>query len=131
LLVVAPGGKDVAHIQDAIKAGIPIVCLDRVPPGIDVDSVSVDNIGGSRHCIEHLLLEGHRKIAIITGPAGIQTANERLRGYTEALKKAGIMLAQELIRAVPDRIGTVSRTGPANGHLCFQQHHGAGRFEGG
>ncbi len=98
LLVVAPSSGNETHIRDAIKAGLPTVCLDRLPTGVNVDSVSVDNAGGTRTCIEHLLNMGHRKVAIITGPSTLQTARARLQGYLEALKKAKISPKVELIR---------------------------------
>ena len=98
LVVVAPGDSQAVHIQDARKAGLPIVCLDRVPPGLEIDIVSVDNVGGTRQCIEHLLAQGHREIAIITGPVALETARERLQGYSEALGQAGIPVRKEWIR---------------------------------
>ncbi len=97
LLVVAPGENTSSHLQDALKSGLPIVCLDRVPPGVEIDSISVDNIGGTRQCIEHLAKIGHRRIGIIAGPPALQTARERLQGYAEGLENNGIPLDPELI----------------------------------
>jgi len=97
LLVVAPNSGNNAHIHDVLRAGVPTVCLDRVPKGIAVDSVSVDNVGGSRKGVRHLIAQGHRKIGILTGPAILQTAAERLQGYREALEEAGIPVVPELV----------------------------------
>ena len=55
LLVLAPNNGNDAHIRDILNSGLPTVCLDRVPAGIRVDSVSVDNVGGSRECVRHLI----------------------------------------------------------------------------
>jgi LacI family transcriptional regulator len=52
--------------------------------------VEVDNYGGARAAIEHLLALGHRRIAHITGPLHIRSAAERARGYQEALVDAEI-----------------------------------------
>jgi|SRR5579863_2191578 len=98
LLVVAPNQKDVSHIKSAIAAGIPMVCLDRVPPGVPVDSVSTDNVKGAEMCVRHLLALGHRRIGIITGTVGLSTASDRLRGCQNALTEAGITPDRELIR---------------------------------
>ena len=97
LLVVAPNAGNDAHIRDTLKSGVPTVFLDRVPPGIEVDSVSVDNVGGARTCVEHLIAMGHRKIAILTGPTRLQTAAERLSGYSEALRGADLPVQPDLI----------------------------------
>jgi len=98
LLVVSPGGECPSHIAETIKAGTPLVCLDRVPPGIHVDSVSVDNATGARECVRHLLALGHKRIGIITGSLALQTAQQRLQGYKEALAKAKVKVRPEWIR---------------------------------
>jgi LacI family transcriptional regulator len=97
LLVVAPSEGKPAHIAETLALGTPLVCLDRVPPGIEVDSVSVNNTAGARNCIRHLLAMGHRRIAILTGSLRLQTARQRLRGYEEALREAGIPVDPKLI----------------------------------
>ena len=97
LLVVAPSVKPPSHIRGALAGGIPIVCLDRLPPGIRTDSVTVDNVEGARHCIDHLIGLGHRRIGIITGSLSLQTARERLEGYRRALSLARIPVDSSLI----------------------------------
>ncbi len=98
LLVVAPGVECPFHIAETINAGTPLVCLDRVPPGLRVDSVSVDNAAGAREGVRHLLGLGHRRIGIITGSLALQTAQQRLRGYKEALAEANVEVRPEWIR---------------------------------
>lgn len=97
LLVVAPSNHRQTHILDALSSGIPIVCLDRVPPKIRVDSVTVDNVGGARECVRHLLDIGHQRVAIFTGSLALQTARERLQGFKLALKDAGRTLDPSLV----------------------------------
>lgn len=90
LLVVAPGDGDFGHIRSMVEARIPVVCLDRVPPSIQLDSVRVDNVKGAKLAVRHLLQLGHRRIAIITGTLALQNAKGRLKGYRAALEEAGI-----------------------------------------
>ncbi|HWR49530.1 MAG TPA: LacI family DNA-binding transcriptional regulator [Bryobacteraceae bacterium] len=97
LLVVAPSGADIEHIRNTMQSGIPIVCLDRIPPGLAVDSVSVDSVKGAQVCVRHFINRGHRRIAIITGPLTLQTAKDRVEGYKAALLEAGIAPTPELI----------------------------------
>jgi LacI family transcriptional regulator len=97
LLVMAPNDGDVSHITKTLEAGIPIVCVDRVPSRIKVDSVTIDNRKSSRECVRHLLAIGHKRIAIITGPAILQTGRDRLQGYRQALEGARIPIDDELI----------------------------------
>jgi LacI family transcriptional regulator len=97
LLVIAPGRNDGSHIKAIIKAGIPVVCLDRLPRSISVDSVSVDNFSGAREAVQHLISMGHQHIAIITGPLSLKNARDRVRGYKSALREAGIPSSAERI----------------------------------
>jgi LacI family transcriptional regulator len=97
LLVVAPNHGDNSHIRGMVEAGIPIVCLDRIPAGITLDSVTVDNVKGARMCVQHLIMRKHRRIGIITGSLTLQTARDRLRGYELALSDAGISVDSGLV----------------------------------
>ena len=99
LLVIAPGRREDAHIKRVIDGGIPIVCLDRLPARrLALDSVTSDNLSGSRDAVRHLIAMGHQEIAILTGPLSLKNALDRLRGYKAALAEAGIPLVQEWIR---------------------------------
>lgn len=98
LLVVAPVQHDVTHIMETMARGTPVVCLDRVPRGISVDSVTVDNAKAARECVKHLLELGHRRIGILTGSTKLTTARERLRGYKQALQAYGLSIDATLVR---------------------------------
>lgn len=97
ILLVPTRGKDVDHIRRARESGIPIVCLDRVPAGMKIDAVMLDNVRGAQECVRHLIRTGYRSIAIITGPLELGVARERLRGYEAGLREAGIEVSKELI----------------------------------
>ena len=62
----------------------------RVPLDPAIPSVSAANTTGAINAVEHLLQLGHRRIAVITGPAGWCATEERLLGYRGALARAGI-----------------------------------------
>lgn len=98
LLVAASTEGDLSHIQGAMDAGIPVVCIDRVITNLNVDCLSVDNVNGARKATEHLIACGHRRIAILTGPLSVPVARDRLEGYRQALDTAGIPVDESLIR---------------------------------
>ena len=75
----------------------PIVFLDRAPPGIGLDSVTIDNVKGAQDGVRHLLRSGHRDIAIITGSLALEIGRARLAGYEAALNEAGIKIRRSLI----------------------------------
>jgi len=65
--------------------------------GVKVDTVMLDNVRGAEDCVRHLLRVGYRDIAIITGPLELQSAQERLRGYENALREARAKISKDLI----------------------------------
>jgi LacI family transcriptional regulator len=88
LLVPALSGLDsVALIK---KQHTPIVVLDRRVPDLQTDVVRCDSEGGAYELTRLLLSLGHREIAIINGPSGVSTSEDRLCGYRRALTEAGI-----------------------------------------
>lgn len=98
LVVVSPESNRGTHLNDMIAAGMPVVCLDRVPSNAKVDSVLVDNVKGALICIRHLIAMGHRRIGIISGPHKLQTSRDRVEGYRVALREAGIPYSATLAR---------------------------------
>jgi LacI family transcriptional regulator len=59
-------------------------------PDEQASYVDVDNIGGARKAVEHLVESGHRRIATITGPQRMIAGLDRLTGYREALSSHGL-----------------------------------------
>ncbi|MEU6809855.1 LacI family DNA-binding transcriptional regulator [Streptomyces sp. NPDC046831] len=79
------------------EARLPTVLLGRRSGDEYVSYVDVDNVGGARSAISHLLERGRRAIATITGPADMYVTQCRLRGYQEALALAGLKGEQTLV----------------------------------
>lgn len=97
LLVTASGQGAGFESAVPIISNLPVVCLDRLPADLDIDSVCVDDCGAAHMAVEHLIDTGHRDIAVITGPLTLQNEQERLRGYKKALASAGIPVQRSLI----------------------------------
>jgi LacI family transcriptional regulator len=97
LLVIAAAPTPLTQISRIIDAGIPIVCLDRIPDRVAVDSVSVEDRDAARMGVEHLIAMGHRRIAIVTGPLALKNERRRLQGYREALEAARIAEDENLV----------------------------------
>ena len=71
-------------------SGVPVVCVDHVPPGMPLDSVVTNNCEAMAQATRHLLALGHRRFALVGGPLDHDTAIERQRGFVAALKEAGV-----------------------------------------
>lgn len=79
------------------KRNIPLVFFDRVPPGIEVPSVTIDDYKGGFMATEHLIQAGYKRIVHINQYRNINVFEERLRGYLNALRKYEIPIEEELI----------------------------------
>src|SRR5207248_815003 len=71
------------------SAGIRLVCVDRIPDRLPVDSVSVEDVSAAELGIDHLIEMGHQRIAIVTGPLTLKNERQRLLGYYQSLERAG------------------------------------------
>ncbi len=97
-IIFVPVAEAVETYRRHLDAGIPFVALDRSPDGLGVDLVTVANASGARAAVRHLIDLGHRRVALIGGPAHYSTANERQAGYDEALASVGLPRAPGLVR---------------------------------
>lgn len=62
----------------------PLVLLDNYVVGAAIDAIVPDNEWGGYQAIQHLVDLGHRRIAIIEGPAKYKTLTDRLWGALRA-----------------------------------------------
>ena len=97
-LLIVPSGRDHRYLVPELELGVRVVFVDRPPEGLEADTVLLDNIGGARAGVEHLLRLGHRRIAMIGDDQRIFTARERKRGFCEALRAAGVEPDESLVR---------------------------------
>jgi len=96
--VPAGSERDQSWLARELGGETPVVFIDRPPHGIEADAVLVDNAGGARMAVEHLLGHGHTRIACVADHPSLYTASERVAGYFAALQAAGIAPDQELLR---------------------------------
>ena len=88
LIVMAPGLEPGAVVA-GLPRRLPLVLLNCDVGDSEFDAVNVDNYGGAREMVEHLLGLGHRRVAIVGGARDNSDARERLRGYQDAIAEAG------------------------------------------
>lgn len=98
--IIATMGKQTINFQHYLevkKRNIPLVLFDTVNENIPVPTVTIDNYKGGYIATEHLILNGYQRIAYISGLKHISIFNERLRGYTDALRKYNFEIEEDLI----------------------------------
>lgn len=73
-----------------LPVSLPVVLLNVPPGGGGHPVLNVDNRGGARAMVGHLVGLGHRRFAFVNGPASNYDAAERRRGCREALRASGL-----------------------------------------
>jgi LacI family transcriptional regulator len=96
-ILLVPVRTTTQSIRFIQAQGVAVVVLDRRIPGVAIDSVRCDSEGGAYGLVRLLLNLGHRQIAMLTGPAGISTSEDRAVGYRRALTEAGLSYRPELV----------------------------------
>lgn len=99
-----------------VDEGIPAVMINRFV-NTKFNWVGVENVASTKMLVNHLINLGHRRIAIVVGLRNINTSEERIAGYQQAMREAGI----------PEQAGYIieggSRIKPAEENvLSFFQH---------
>jgi LacI family transcriptional regulator len=84
LLVMSPF-VDSAALANEIGEAQPAVLINSGLSGVGLGTLRIDNHGGSRAMVAHLVEQGYKRIAFVSGPRDNFEADERLRGYTEGL----------------------------------------------
>lgn len=91
-------GNNSPYIRELVKAGLPIVELNRQRESDILDAVLVDNFQGAYQMTNYLLKLGHQRIGLVIGEAELTTGKHRIAGYRRALKDAGIPIDLDLVR---------------------------------
>jgi LacI family transcriptional regulator len=102
-LLYLPGttGRN-SSLADPALQRTPLIVIDEeladLPPGATV--IASDNEAGGFLAARHLVELGHRQVGVVAGPAGLPTAEARLRGFLRGLAERRISVpAPWIVRA--------------------------------
>lgn len=96
-IILTPVGTSREHVEFLKSLKTPLVLLDHKLSGIDVDTVTSDNLLASAMLTEHVIRFGHRRIAHIAGNKGLWTAERRKDGFRSTMAAAGLEVDESLI----------------------------------
>jgi LacI family transcriptional regulator len=96
LLCVSKNTKNFDHIRALINKGFPVVLFDRGIPELDCSTVKVNDIKGGYLATKHLIDQGCKRIAFVSGPAHLVSIKERKHGYVKAMNEAGLLIDEKL-----------------------------------
>ncbi len=115
-VLLTPASSDPEPVKMLQQQGVEVVVMDRRLPGAEVDVVRSASTVGARLLTAYLIEQGHRRIAMLSGPLLVSSANERVAGYTQALTEAGIQVDPALIF----RGAFTMKAGQAMAQECLQ-----------
>lgn len=95
LLIQADRVSDATMLT--LSAEIPLIVINRCVEGLEDQCSHVDNRQGGYLATRHLIDQGHRHIACITGPLWKQDASQRLAGYRLAMEEAGLTINEAAV----------------------------------
>ncbi|MGF7155526.1 LacI family DNA-binding transcriptional regulator [Novosphingobium gossypii] len=97
-VILPPPICDNIEVLDFLRHnGIPTVLAAADNPSYDFMALRVDDYSAARRMTEHLLEQGHLKIAFITGNQSQHSSSRRLSGYRDALMSKGIAFDESLV----------------------------------
>ncbi|WP_082232441.1 LacI family DNA-binding transcriptional regulator [Halobacillus massiliensis] len=106
-LIIFPTGNNRELYRKMLKEDYPVVFIDRPVPDIPVSSVMLNNEKASQLAVNHLMENGHKRIAMITASIkdNVTPRFERIEGYKKALLANDIPIREDLIVSIqPEQI---------------------------
>jgi LacI family transcriptional regulator len=122
-LVIAPAAGDHGYLVPEIEAGVAAVFILRPPTLASADAVLVDERGGAKAAVAHLIAHGHRRIGYL-GDRGSYQSRQLVRGYAEAMAAAGLPADQSWTTLAPRDLAEPPGT-PVTAVLCDSREHTA------
>jgi len=96
IILVPTPSTTAAHIP-TLPASVPLVLLDRRPPGLGASLICCNTATATRDLCRHLFAFGHERIAIVGGMLEVPTWLNRLAGYRQAQREAGHPEDEDLV----------------------------------
>lgn len=101
-LIMTPFFLTPIDLKPLVQSGVAVVVLGRTElewSSAEIDNISIDNVAAARTAVDHLLENGHTRIAMIAGVRGTPPRERRVEGYREALAEHNVPIVEQLIRA--------------------------------
>lgn len=97
LISVSEETASTDHFDLLLQKKTPVVFFDRIVEELNTSNVITDNYEIALEGTEHLINQGCKRIAWVSGPRHLYNSKNRLRGYMDALTKHSIPLQEEYI----------------------------------
>lgn len=96
-VIVAASLIDDPLLPHLIDAAMPFILIGQPLQHLQAHYVDVDNLVGANTAVSHLIQQGRRRIATITGRQDMLAGIQRQQGYLDALQASGLPIDESLI----------------------------------
>lgn len=101
IVSVSAETKDFSNFKELHERGMPVVFFDRIVSDINTHKVIVDSYQGAYDATTHLIQNGYKQIAAISGSELLSISKDRIAGYKAALADNNIKEKKALIKYCP------------------------------
>ena len=128
-LIMSLSGQTFYHeyLQTLLNDGFPVIMFDRVSDDVSCPKVIIDHEAAAFKAIEHLICQGCKRIAHLSGLQVLSIVKNRIKGVKKALESHNLPLIPEFLienGANPERTPThiqwlMRQPNPPDGISCF------------
>jgi DNA-binding LacI/PurR family transcriptional regulator len=98
-IILMGGRKESGIVENILEHNIPFVLVGDYLKEVDRPfcRIDINDLKMAKEAVNHLIVLGHKKIGFIGGSTSFAPCENRLLGYMEALKQAGIQIRENYI----------------------------------
>lgn len=98
-IIAFPTGENVELYKGIIAENYPVVFMDRLIPGITINTILLDNEQAAFLAVDEFVKKGHQRIGMVSPPLtqNVTPRFERMEGYKKALEHHGIQFHPDYI----------------------------------
>ncbi|WP_199043868.1 LacI family DNA-binding transcriptional regulator [Glycomyces salinus] len=112
-LILVPTSGDAEHLRPERLGEVPLVLASRRVPGLEVDTVLLDDVGGSYRGTVSLLEAGHTRIGFLGNRSSVFTGARRYAGYERAMLEGGAPIDPAIVARDQQDVAAASRAARA------------------
>jgi LacI family transcriptional regulator len=116
-IILSPAeGSNAAQVLAAVGGHTPVLLFNRelggnLPEYAHWDLLALDNQHGAQLATQHLIAQGHRRIAFFGGHGDSSSCRQRHSGYTGAMQAAGLPISEHWrVECAPTRLDAAAAT---------------------
>lgn len=98
LISVSNETKEAEHLQAFLDEGKPVVQFDKITDYLVSPKLVVDDFQSANDAVTHLIKQGYRKIAHLSGRMDVKNAHERYKGYRKAIEDHGLEFREDWVK---------------------------------